>query len=183
MSDQLPNQLPPEEEELQKILRKIHSYPKLNKWVVLFLDASNKETWGNRTASALIAYNLSREDPKQYAVAMSIGFQNFRKLKNIASEFIEKQGWTAGKQLELLTAKAVDTNNAKYMQMLLEITGVYDPKATVQIQNNTQINNTAVQISSEEEQQLNKEFAEFIEAKYRGKPAMNPDGVQSPQSG
>ena len=170
-----------EEKELQQILEKVHAYPKLNKWVTLFLDASNTETWGNRTASALIAYNLDRTDPKQYNTAMCIGYQNYRKLQNVASEYAEQLGFTAGKQIELLIAKAAESTNAKYMQMLLEITGMYNPKQAMSIQNtqvNNNFNNTNVQITPEEEKQLSREFAEFIDAKYRGKPAMNPDALQ-----
>lgn len=174
MADQEVKIVPEEEQELQRILSRYDSFPKLSKWITCFLDAGNKETWGNRTASALVAYDLDRTNPGQYNSARSIGYQNFTKLHNVAAEYIEQSGMTAGKQLELLTAKAVSSNNARYMQMLMEITELYTSKASVAINNNTQIN-TNVQISKDEENELNREFSDFIKHKARSVPAMNPD--------
>lgn len=173
-----------EEEELQDVFKHYARYPKLMRWIQLFLDPTQKETYGNRTAAALLAYNYDRKDPVQYNSAMCIGYQNYRKIQTLAAELLQQKGWTVEKQMELLSAKAVNSTNARYVQMLMEITGVYNPKAPIQVQANTQINNNPanpsiptgpLQIDPEEQKRLSADFEEFLDAKYRGKPAMNPD--------
>jgi hypothetical protein len=175
--------IPEEEQEIQDVFKHYARFPKLMKWIQLFLDKENPETWGNRTASALIAYNLDRNNPSQYQSARAIGYQNFTKLHTVAGEVLQQQGWTVEKQLELLTAKAVSSNNARFTQMLLEITQIYNPKAPA-VQVNTQVNNNPatptappgpLQIDPEEQRRLSADFEEFIDNKYKGKPAMNPD--------
>lgn len=182
--NQLQPSLSKEEKEIDEIIKKSDRFPKLTRWTQLFFDKQNKfelKTWGNATQSAIYAYSLDPNDPKQYATASSIGHQNFRKLQFHASIYYEQQGLTTGKILDLLAAKAVDTNNAVYLKILLEITGIYSPKPSVAIQNNTQINNQQpVQVSPEEQKRIANEFEEFLDWKY-GSPWAKKVPVSPPQ--
>lgn len=176
MADQLPI-LSEEEKEIEQILGKLNATPKLARWINLFLDKSSKETYGNRTQSAIMAYNL---DPQtQYYSAGVIGHENFKKLKMVASEYFEREGMTVGKQLDLLVAKAVNTNNAKYLITMMEMTGVYTPKPTIAVQNNTQ-NNISVQMTQERAKEFKEDFTKFINAKLDTAPVLNLDAVEQP---
>lgn len=159
-----------EEKELQDVLYKFERFPKLACWFQLFLDKQNKfglNTWGNSTQSALHAYNLDSSDPKQYATACSIGSQNFRKLKVQTQIYYEMDGLTAGKVLDLIASKAITTNNAKYLIMLAELTGIYEQRPNIAVQTNMQVNNQhPVQISPEEQKELANEFEDFLDWKY-----------------
>lgn len=153
---------------LQKELNKLERYPKLNKWLQLFLDRTNKQTFGNRTQSAIVAYDL---DPvNQYRTAMTMGWENYRKLETVASQYLEAQGMTAGKVIDLITAHAVN-KGGKALEMLGYLTGVYNPKlATINIQNNTQVNNnTTVTMDDPNIKTFQQDFAEFLEGKYNAK--------------
>ncbi len=170
-------QLSPEDEQLNTLLNSERSSPKFAKWGQLFLDKSNKQTYGNRTQSAIVAYEL---DPiTQYSSAGTIGHENYNKLKHLGMMYIEQAGMTAGVQLDLLVSKAVNSPNAKFLQMLMEISGVYTPKPSIAIQNIQ--NNQVVQITKEEEMKLDKEFSDFINAKYSG-DASNSDIVALSES-
>lgn len=68
-----------------------HDTPKFNRWVELFLDKSNAETFGNGTQSALRAY-----DTTDYATAASIGHQNLKKLQHLSTMYAEKRGVSYG---------------------------------------------------------------------------------------
>lgn len=171
MSDLPDTSLLTEDEQLQKTLAAFDKFPKLHMWSSLFISGP-KDVKGNRTACALIAYSLDREDPKQYAVAMTMGSQNFRKLKDVAAEYLNAQGMGVGQQLDLLAAKAVNSNNATYLKMLMEITEAYIPKPSIAVQNNTQNNFNNIQVTPEEEAAFDKEFADFITAKYSPPPVV-----------
>lgn len=171
MSDLPDTSLLTEDEQLQKTLAAFDKFPKLHMWSSLFISGP-KDVKGNRTACALIAYSLDREDPKQYATARVIGSQNFTKLNSLAADYLEAQGITTASQLDLLAAKAVGSNNATYLKMLMEITGTYVPKPSIAVQNNTQNNFNNIQVTPEEEAAFDKEFADFITAKYSPPPVV-----------
>lgn len=135
------------------VAKKYYLTPKYMEWEKLFLDKSNKETFGNATASALIAYSLDRNDPKAYSVAGHIGHENYKKVKDLRKRYWRENGLTHGKFLNLynnLVIERKDVNMlyamAKDMEIELpqyeQITG---PK--VGQQNNTQINAADVQIT------------------------------------
>lgn len=158
-----------EDDEVQVQLDKLARWPKLALWFKLFMDRSNKDTYGNRTGAALIAYNLDRTNSTSYNTAGVIGCQNYKKLKNLASLYYEQEGLTVKVQLDMLAAKAAESKSAKFMEMLLQITNVYEPKALIAIQNNT-LNH--VQVTPSEEARLDKDFAEFLEQKYNKAPVV-----------
>jgi len=162
MSKQI--ELSPEDEQISILLQSERQSPKFAKWGQLFLDKSNKTTYGNRAQSAIAAYEL---DPiTQYNSACVIGSENYSKLKVLGMAYLEQAGMTAGVQLDLLVSKAVNSPNATFLKMLMEISGVYTPKPSIAIQNIQ--NNQIVQISKEEEASLNKQFEDFINAQYSG---------------
>lgn len=172
-----------ETQELIALREKFVRYPKLSKWFDLYFDEKNQfgyNTYRNRTESAIIAYELDPNDPNDRKTAWEIGSQNSRKLKGWTQKYYETVGITKEKVLDLIATKAIETNNAKYLVMLAELTGTYEEKPKNLSQTNVQINNNTnenQQLSPEEEKQLSRDFEEFLEAKYRGKPAMNPDNI------
>lgn len=173
-----------ETQELNTLREKFIRYPKLSKWFDLYFDEKNVfgyNTYKKRTESAIIAYDLDPNNPNDRKTAWEIGSQNSRKLKEWTQKYYESVGITKEKVLDLIATKAVETNNAKYLVMLAELTGTYEEKPKNLSQTNVQINNTkeVQQISPEEEKQLSRDFEEFLNAKYKGQPAMNPDEIQS----
>lgn len=151
------DKLADEEKEVQRLLVPFEKYPKLKRWVQLFTDLNNKETYGNRTESAMQAYNC-----KDRIVAASIGYQNFRKLQGLASIFVEDKGITVEKLMTVLSTRAIMSENPKWFEMLTEMIGIRDPKgAQVLIQNNIQ-NNAQVNVTEEEKADFNKKFREFL---------------------
>jgi len=182
MNDQAVVQSSVEDQELLELREKWTRYPKLSKWFDLYFDASNKETFHNQTEAAILAYNLDPNSPADRKTAWEIGCQNSKKLKVFAQKVLEQLGWTKVKVIELIAAKAVSSNNSKFVLMLADLTEVYEEKPRNLSQTNVNVQTGAsgndAQISLEEEQRLSKDFAEFVNAKYVGKPAMNPDAPQ-----
>lgn len=158
MADDLP-QVSMEEKELQEELTRIQKFPKLREWTRLFLDKTNKLTYGNRTQSAIAAYNLDPE--KQYLTAGKIGSENYKKVKGLASAYYDREGLTTEKILNLLAAKASSSNNSKFLEMLMGITDIYEAKPSVAVQNNTQIN---IDATSEQQVDWNAKFLSFLKA-------------------
>ena len=160
-----------EEEKLALELHKLDLYPKLRKWLELFLDKSNKLTYGNRTQSALEAYNL---DPiTQYFSAGKIGQENYKKLSNLAALYYEQEGMHTSNVLELIASHAV-AGKPKALEMLADLTGVYASKPQILVQNNVQVNN-GLQLPKEEAEELAAEFTEFIQSKNKPQPVPNPE--------
>ena len=154
--------------------------PKFESWRQLYLDKNNKETFGNATQSALKAYNL---DPNiQYGTARVIGHENLTKLNNLrltVREYLEENGFTLPVFINHALQKMTDPKviSIQWWLALMKLAGYIDEKPSIAVQNNVQVNNKIeqVQISPEEEKQLNQDFADFISAKARSAPAMNPD--------
>lgn len=180
MADTLPNtdQLP----ELD--VSQYRLTPKFEKWRQLYLDESSKETFGNATQSALRAYNL---DPAtQTGSAAVIGHENLRKLNNlrtIVGQYLEEHGFTLPVFINHALQKMAASSSDRWWRNLLLLAGYIDPKQTI-INNSASAgasaaaqatNNEFIQIAPEEEKKLSRDFADFLDGKYRGKPAMNPD--------
>src|SRR3989339_165707 len=124
-----------EKNEIVEILERYARYPKLNKWIQLFLDKSNNATFGNATESAMQSY-----DCKNRLVAGVIGTQNLAKLRGVASMYAEIKGFGLGKMLDIGIAKTLQTENPTWYSMMMDIFGYYNPKAQIIVQNNTQNN-------------------------------------------
>lgn len=162
--------------------------PKFDRWQQLYLEKNNKVTFGNATQSALIAYNL---DPQtQYASASQIGYENLRKLENLRStvhQYLEQNGFTLPVLINHALEKLADprVTNDRWWKNILVLAGYIEPKQSTTINNaNNAIANSAassdaaaqaMQIDPQEQHQLSQDFEEFIDNKYKGKPAMNPD--------
>lgn len=177
MPDQLPTTLLTEEGELKALREKWTKYPKLSMWFDLYFDASNKQTFNNRTESAIIAYQLDPNDPHDRKTAHELGSQNSRKLKLWAIRYYEQTGWNKEKVLDLIANKAVLSNNAKYTLMLAELTDTYEEKPKVTINSQTNINNI-VQVTPEEEAHLDKEFTDFMTSRAQQQTIINAQPVQ-----
>ena len=68
---------------------------KYSKWIELFTTKDSK-TYGNATQSALAVY-----DTESYSTASVIGHENLRKHKELAKLFLESQGFTYDKLMEM----------------------------------------------------------------------------------
>lgn len=68
---------------------------KYSKWIELFTTKDSK-TYGNATQSALAVYNT-----ESYSTASVIGHENLRKHKELAKLFLESQGFTYDKLMEM----------------------------------------------------------------------------------
>lgn len=121
------------------------------------MDRKNDETYGNKTQSALKAYNL---DPvKQYHSAGQIGYENYKKLESFASLYLEEKGFTLPKLLDIATARALSTDNKAWWDELMIMTG--NKKAIVP--QNVTTNNTQININAAEAVNFNAKFKEFLE--------------------
>ena len=97
---------------------------KFNDWVEYFLDKKNKETYGNLTQSAIRAYML---DPKeQYDSASTIGSENYRKLRHLASMYAETKGLGFGKMLDIATQKMLVSKTPEWWDRLMKLFGYAD---------------------------------------------------------
>lgn len=125
--------------------------PKFQQWYKHFYDKGNKETFGNATRSAMLAYNL---DPvKQYSVASSIGSENLKKLDNAGKELLEKKGVTYSTFMDIGFNKMLKSNNPDlwyaFAEMLKYPVPQYKPvtNATfIQNQTNNQFNAGAMSV-------------------------------------
>lgn len=148
-----------EEKELVKELQYFDKYPKLKHWAILFTDKNNKATYGNRTESAMQAYNCNNR-----ITAAAIGSQNFKKLHGLASIFAEDKGITFDKFMETAMARALTSENPRWWEMIATVLGYHDAKNAPQVvvNNNTQ-NNTNYNLNAPEVVDFNQKFKKFIE--------------------
>lgn len=136
--------------------------PKFNEWCRLFLDKSNEETFGNKTQSALQAYNL---DPKsQYHVGGQIGYENFKKLETFASSYADSKGYTVGKLLDHAYLKFLKSDSPEWWDRLMDYFGYRSMKPQVMVQNNTQTNTQINVVPEGEQKTFNDQFRDFIKA-------------------
>lgn len=154
--------LPEDEERLQQELENMRIHPKLALWAKYFLDRTNKDTYGNRTQSAIKAYNL---DPiEQYASAGVMGSENFKKLRIVTNLYLEQNGMTTAKVIDLIVAHAV-AKGGKALEMLASIMNIYDPKMIlVSQQTNITVNNGDV--TKEEAKKFNQDWEKFVDSQY-----------------
>jgi hypothetical protein len=148
-------ELSTEEKEIKEIIDRYEKYPKLSKWIQLFLSKDNKETFGNRTESAMRSYNC-----KDRVSAAEIGAQNFRKLKGLASAYAEIKGFGVGKMIDIGLAKTLQSEDPRWYEIMGSMLDFYYPKAQVQIQNNTQNN---IQVNEADTIDFQSAFKKFLE--------------------
>jgi hypothetical protein len=131
-------------------------------WVQYFLDKNNKTTYGNKTQSAIFAYSL---DPiKQYFSAGVIGYDNYKKLKSLASSYLEGKGITTGRMLDIAVAKLLDRNGSiAWWDRIAELTGIKEAQGekTPQGDSKTQIN--IFNLNSPEVNDFNSKFEKFLQ--------------------
>lgn len=154
-----PAEISPEEKEIKIVKKQYKLTPKFNAWVQYFTNKNNPETYGNKTQSAILAYSL---DPKtEYAIAGSMGYQNFKKLQSLASVFADHKGVTFDKLMQTAMARAMSSENPEWWDRVMEMTGYKEPKgAQVVVQNNTQNN---VQVNGAEAVDFSAKFKQFLE--------------------
>lgn len=172
-----------EEKELLEIKLRFISYPKLGRWVDLYFDEENNyklSTYMNKALSAIYAYDLDPHNPDDKKYAIELGSKNARKCKDWAQRYYEIKGFTREKVLDLIAAHATG-GKALALKMLASIMEIYEEKPNIIIQN-TQINNTTAilneQISPEELAARKKEFADFINDKYKTSSPSNPSAPE-----
>jgi hypothetical protein len=155
--EETPEQI--ENNQVEEVKKQYKLTPKFNKWCDLFFDKTNKQTYLNRTQSAIQAYSL---DPiAQYNAARVIGSQNYAKLNNVASEIAENKGYTMDKWLDVGWLNALKSDSPEWWDRIGDTLGFRSMKPQVQIQNNTQ-NNTIVNVGEEEQKSFNDQFRNFI---------------------
>lgn len=145
-----------EDKELKQALIPFEKYPKLKKWTELFLDKSNRATYGNRTESAMQAY-----DCKDRVSAGNIGYQNYKKLYGLASILAEDSGVTVDKLINVAGARALTHENPRWFELYTEMTGIRDPKGAIVINNNMQ-NNTQININEPEAINHSEKFKDYL---------------------
>lgn len=176
MSDKL-EQISPEEEELLALWQQYERFPKLSQWLKLYFDKKNElgqNTYLDGTKSAIIAYSIQ---PGNEHYAYEIASKNTTKCNIWAQRYLAAKGWTKEKTIDLILSHSIDGKPVA-LKMLASLQEVYQERPNTVIQQNTQINNNLTdntQITPEEETQLNREFSEFIRAKARAAPVLNPD--------
>lgn len=147
-----------EEKEISHTLESFERFPKLKKWAELFTNKDNKATYGNRTESAMQAYNC-----KSRPIAGNIGSQNYKKLHGVASLFAEDRGVTVTSMLEVLAARALSSESAEWWKLAASVFGIHDPKVPqLLVQNNTQIN-ASLSVDNPEVIDFNASFKRFLE--------------------
>lgn len=150
--------LPKEEDkEIQaaqiEVAKGYYLTPKYKLWEQYFLDKKNKETFGNATISACLAYGFDRDDPKAYSIAGVIGHKNLKKVKDLRRKYWEAQGMTPGKLLDLYNNMMVERKDVNMLYSVGDDMGIELPDykqvvgPKVVNQNNTQVNGSDVQIA------------------------------------
>lgn len=151
-----------EEEQKKYILTK-----KFEDWVMYFttkgysieVNGQKRNTYGNRTTSAIKAYDL---DPvKQYNSACVIGSENFRKLKDAGSMFAEDLGLTYDFMLDVGKAK-LGEKGTKMWELMMDTLGYREMKAEPTPQGGTQ--NNTFNITVNEAQDFESSFKKFLES-------------------
>lgn len=102
---------------------------KFNLWAKYFTDTSNKETWGNATQSAIIAYRYS--SPEQYHLASITGSKNMRKYELLATSILDTIGFSFGELLKIGLKKMLN-GTYKDWDTLMERLGYFKSKDALQ---------------------------------------------------
>lgn len=149
-----------EEKELAEVKTQYKLTPKFTAWIKCFTDPKEKATYGNKTQSAIKAYSL---DPvKDYAVAGSMGYQNFKKLQSVASIFAEQKGYTFDKMMDAAWLKFLKSEDPAWFDRLADWFGVRDLKPTTVIDARSQTN--IINVPEGEKKTFNDQFRDFIKS-------------------
>jgi len=148
-----------EEKEIVKVKTRFQNAPKFKKWRELYFN-KDSGTFGDATACAYIAYGLDKSKPGDRKYASDLGYRNTKKCESWAQDYLSELGYSPSRQLQILALKASSTNNARYLQMLMEVSGTYQPSPSTLVQNN---NNTQINIKENEKEDFDAKFKEFLE--------------------
>jgi hypothetical protein len=161
----LPVEETPEQEEasaVEEIKKEYKLTPKFNKWVECFFDKSpDSKTYMNKTQSAIVAYNL--DSVTEYGIAGSMGYQNFKKLQNVASRIGDEKGWTFEKFMQVGWLNALKSDKPEWWDRMGDMLGFRSMKPQVVVQQNTQ-NNTLIEVADGDKKSFNDQFKDFIKA-------------------
>ena len=143
------NQLQEVKEDKEYIITK-----KFEDWVELFMDKTNKDTFGNATQSAMVAYGY---EPHQYTTAAQVGHRNVKKVKNLGAMYADKQGASFGKLMDVALSRAFSEKNPAWWDRVMEVSGYKDQ---IIENNNTQVN--VFNMGDEKVKSFNEKFKEFL---------------------
>lgn len=136
-----------------EVAKKYYLTPKYSMWEELFFDKKNRETFGNATVCAGIAYDLDLKDPKAYNVASVMGSNNLRKVKDLRKRYWNERGLTPTKLLDLYNKMMIERKDVNLLYSVADDMGVELPEykqvvgPKIANQNNTQINGSDIQIN------------------------------------
>ncbi len=154
-----------EEKEIREVTTQFTNAPKFARWRELYFDQHNQfnlKTFHNPTLSAIYAYDLDINSVKDRTYASNLGYRNTKKCEGWARQVLEAEGTTPELVIKAIAMKALSPKSSpKFMEMLASITDVYNPKAA-SIVNNTQINNTQVNVDGKAQEDFNKQFKEWV---------------------
>lgn len=118
-----PVEIVPQEDKKEEEIKYIETL-KFNAWCELFLDKSNKETFGNATQCALKTY-----DCKTYSSAGVVGHENLKKFKNLRLSLVERDGWGAKKMIDVGLALMIKRGMAPSWGEMMEFLGYKEEKS------------------------------------------------------
>ena len=95
---------------------------KFKDWTVLFFDKSKPETYGNATRCALATY-----DTESYQSAARIGFENSKKLKNLAAAVADNEGYGYADLIKIGLKKMMEGSYGDW-ESFMERMGHFEPK-------------------------------------------------------
>mgnify|MGYP000905488427 CR=1 FL=1 len=95
---------------------------KFKDWTVLFFDKSKPETYGNATRCALATY-----DTESYQSAARIGFENSKKLKNLAAAVADNEGYGYADLIKIGLKKMMEGSYGDW-ESFMERMELFDPK-------------------------------------------------------
>jgi hypothetical protein len=157
LNDRTPEQI--ESDEVENVKKSYKLTPKFNRWCELYLDKKNKDTYLNKTRSALQAYSL--DETTEYAIAGSMGYQNFKKLQNVASQIADRKDYNLEKWLDVGWLQMLKSQSPEWWDRIGDMLGFRDLKPQLVVQQNTQ-NNTIINATDEQKKSFNEQFRSFI---------------------
>jgi hypothetical protein len=160
-TSEIEQQLQQEAHQISETKKNYRMTPKFVLWAKLFTDKTNKVTYGNQTQSAMQAYQLDPDT--QYYAAGTIGKENYRKLQEVGSRYLESQGITFGKMLDIAVTKMATTDKKEWYDEVAMHMGMptHQPKAQQSLTQNNQYN--VINITDPDAIQFNNELLKAIE--------------------
>ena len=125
-----------------KPVKKYRETPKYNLWVKYFLglegnEEMKKKTFGNMTQSAIMAYRL---DPvEQYESAVTMGRENFAKLRFLGAMILEKKGLTFSALMDIGAKKMAEGKYTDW-EMFMERLGYFEPRQGLVVTQQVSVN-------------------------------------------